>query len=206
MKKAMAINVMLSLVLSVCGPTRADMVYVATDGNDTTGNGSFEEPYRTIQRGLGIAISGDQVILKSGVYNGPGNQDVDFLGKAVTVRSLNPYDPCVVSATIIDCNGDPNNQHRAFFFWSGEDRNSVVKGLTITNGWCHDGGGVFCRSSSPTITNCRFNYNASDSSGGGMYVRDFSNPMVTNCAFIGNSALRGGGIYHTLFSNPIVTN
>jgi len=36
--------------------TQADTIYVATDGDDTTGNGSFGNPYETIQKGIDEAF------------------------------------------------------------------------------------------------------------------------------------------------------
>ena len=69
-------------------------------------------------------VYGVTVIVADGVYTGTGNRDIDFLGKAITVRSENGPNNCV-----IDCNGEG----RGFEFRSGEDANSVLAGFTITN-------------------------------------------------------------------------
>ena len=59
-----------------------------------------------------------------GTYTGPGNVDLDFLGKAIVVRSTDPLDPAVVLATVIDCEGDGGG----FRFLNGKSLDSTVVG------------------------------------------------------------------------------
>jgi parallel beta-helix repeat protein len=171
--------------------------------------------YPTIQAAINVATTGDEIVLQPGTYTGDGNRDIDFLGKAITVRSENGPNNC-----IIDCNGTEAEPHRGFCFHSGEDANSVVDGFTITNGYVASteydecGGGIYCEESSPTITNCTFSgnsvYGERYGLGGGMYNFN-SSPIVTNCTFSGNSAYGesrgcGGGMCNRERSNPTVTN
>jgi hypothetical protein len=55
-----------------------------------------------------------------------------------------------------------------------------------------DGGGMYNDSSSPMLSNCRFEMNAP---GGGIFSKS-SNLSLSNCAFIANSAALGGGMYN----------
>jgi parallel beta-helix repeat protein len=188
--------------------------------------------YGTIQAAIDASVNGNTVIVAPGTYTGTGNRDIDFLGKAITVRSTDPNDPNIVAATIIDCQGTSSSPYRGFYFHSGENVGSVLNGLTITNGYATYGGGISCdgssptitnctfsgnsayngcgmynSSSSPTITNCTFNGNSASYSGGGMYnYRSSSSPTITNCTFSDNSALYGGGILNSDHSNPTLTN
>ena len=82
-------------------------------------------PYPTIQSAINAAVDGDTVIVAPGTYTGLGNRNIDFLGKAITVRSENGPENC-----IIDC----QNSGRGFYFHTSEGPNSVLDGLTITNG------------------------------------------------------------------------
>jgi len=147
-----------------------------------------EQP--TIQAGIDAAVDGDSVLVSSGLYTGAGNRDIDFSGKKITVCS--EFGP---GSTGIDC----ENSGRGFFFGSGEDSLSVLDGFTILNGTAADiGGGIFCASSSPTITNCTITGNTAigeESLGGGIFCEE-SSPIITNCNLTGNSAAIGGPIFY----------
>jgi hypothetical protein len=91
--------------------------------------------YDTIQGAIDAASEGQTVIVAPKVYTGLGNRDLDFKGKAITVRSVEPDNPEVVEATIIHCQGSASNPHRGFYFHNNEDANSVLKGFTVTNGY-----------------------------------------------------------------------
>ncbi|MHC4387463.1 MAG: hypothetical protein ACYSX1_02530 [Planctomycetota bacterium] len=200
------------------------------DVGDPNEDGSRGHPFDAISEGIYAAVDGDTVVALMGTYTDTGNRDIDFSGKAITVRSADPNDPCVVASTIIDANGTPGDLHRGFIFQSGEDANSVLSGLTITMGyhergggilcgdssptlsnctitenWAENGGGIFSRDSSPTLTNCLFSQNLADADGGGVYC-EFSNPTLTNCTFSENLADRHGGGMFDYNSSPLLTN
>jgi parallel beta-helix repeat protein len=168
--------------------------------------------YPTIQSAINAAVDGDTVIVAPGTYTGDGNRDIDFLGKAITVRSADPNDPNIVAATIIDCNGTAKELHHGFCFKNGEDSYSILDGLTITNGYgmvlpagYTEGGGIACIGSSPTISNCRITGNTAADSGGGIYCQD-SNPTIISCTIIGNSANYGGGAIGCYKSSPEISD
>jgi len=136
--------------------------------SDPLEDGSAEHPYDAIQEGIDAAVDGDTVLVLDGRYTGDGNRDIDFGGRQITVRSENGPDTC-----IIDC----EHAGRGFYFHTGETADAAVEGITIMNGSTYDGGGVSCESSSPTITDCKFESNWSSWYGGGMYNSD-SSPTV----------------------------
>ena len=158
----------------------------------------------TIQAAIVAANPGDVVIVAPGTYP----EIIDFLGKAITVRSTDPTDPTVVMQTIIS----GFSAGHIVQCVSGEGVDTVLSGLVITGGNANAagngalGGGMFNLSSSPTVINCTFSGNSANVHGGGMYNND-SSPTVTNCLFSGNSAgTNGGGMYNANTSNPTVTN
>jgi hypothetical protein len=199
----------------------AGTIYVhGSDGNDewsglcATWDGGTCGPKRTIQAGINVAVAGDEVILAPVTYTGTGNRDCDFLGRAITVRSLNPDDPVVVAWTVVDCEAAIDNWHRGFNFVSAEGRDSVLAGLTIKNGcapliysppplgsWNHEGGAIAIKGSSPTIDRCVFINNQSYAGGGGAIISngvtspaDAGAPCIVGCTFVGNAARAYGGI------------
>jgi predicted outer membrane repeat protein len=171
--------------------------------------------YPAIQSAINAAVNGDTIIVAPGTYTGPGNRDIDFLGKAITVRSQSGPNNC-----IIDCNGTEEDLHRGFYFHSGEEQNSVLDGFTITNGCAHKGGAIKCDYySSPTITNCIIRGNISPyvyvpdpfvpmiilQDGGGIYCYN-SSPIIKKCCFIENTATAGGGAIFSGDGNAQVDN
>lgn len=152
----------------------------------------------TIQAAVNTALPGDEIIVADGTYTGAGNKNLDFGGKAITVRSESG-DPALC---IIDCENDGGG----FLFHSGEGAGSIVEGVTITNGSGNYGSGVYCRNnSSPTVINCIINGNSAHD-GGGVRCEASSSPILSNCTISGNLAeFEGGGVYCSR-GNPTFTN
>jgi parallel beta-helix repeat protein len=196
-----------------------DVFYVSPDGNDDWDGlapvwDGVHGPKLTIQASIDAAVDGDEVVLDTGTYTGDGNRDIDFLGKAITVRSLNGPETC-----IINCEGTESESHRGFYFHAGEGPDSVLSGLTITNGYAPKmqigkyirmlGGAIYCDYSSPVITNCIFRENISGWKGGAI-MSSGSKPKIINCLFQNNVAQWGGGLHTSAVygssQGPIMTN
>ena len=61
-----------------------------------------EKRYPVIQWAVDDADEGDEIVLDPGIYTGFGNREIDFFGKNLTLRSIDPADPVIVAATVID--------------------------------------------------------------------------------------------------------
>ena len=127
-------------------------------------------------------LDGDSIILAPGIYH----ENIDFKGKAITLRSADPHDPNVVAATIID----GSQAGSVVYFDNGEDPNSVISGVTIRNGEGTFGGGISCSSSSPSIFNCLIISNLSYGYGGGIFAQ--SDLTLTESTVSDNSATGDG--------------
>ncbi len=161
------------------------------------------DDYATIQDAIAASANGDTVIVRPGTYM----ENVDFLGRAITVRSeMGP------GLTLIDA----NQSGRSVTFQSGENANSLLEGFTLTGGDTTTGGGILCDASSPTI---RGNIIVGNSVnywpfgfGGGICCSNNSAPLITNNIISENSATAfGGGIYcghssPTIINNTILDN
>jgi len=156
--------------------------------------------YAKIQGAIDASSNGDTVIVRSGTYA----ENVDFVGKAITVKS----EMGAVVTTI-----DGNQKRSVVTFKSGEGLDSVLEGFTLTNGkgtfggYWYNGGGINCRSSSsPTITNNVISNNTAKHFGGGIGLED-SSPVIANNVISNNTAAGfGGGIGCNHNSSPEITN
>jgi len=189
------------------------IIYVDDDG---------PADFNNIQAAINDANNGDTTIVADGVYTGPGNRDIDFLGKAITVRSIDPNDPNIVAATVIDCNSGQWAplwaKHRGFYFHTAEAYDSIVDGFVIKNGYVAPGeygGGIYCYSASPTISNCIIAENTLPlcplagcpqpvGNSGGIYC-DRSSPRIIRCTIRKNRSSLGAGVYNR-DSSPLVDN
>jgi len=145
--------------------------------------------FDNIQAAIDDANDGDMILVSIGTYRGQGNRDINFAGKAITVTGVDPEDPYIVAATVIDC----ESAGRGFSFHSGEDANSVLAGLTITDGSADRGGAIRILTAGPTISNCIITGNTATSCGGGI---DGGGGVIANCTITGNTAtVDGGGVY-----------
>ncbi len=167
----------LAALLLGAGSAAGAMFFVNADG---TGD------YATIQAAIDAVAANSVIELADGVYAGAGNRDLDFHGKALTLRSASGHP----AACVIDCQG----AGRGFTFHTGETGTSAVKGITIRNGYAADyGGGVSCVGASPALLNCVITACEAELRGGGIYGSN-SEPVVNSCVIAGNTAQYGGGI------------
>ena len=191
------------LATSLTPTALADTIYVNGQTGDDAWDGLCEEwdggtcgPKATIQAGINAATDGDEVVVADGTYTGADNKNLDFGGKAITVRSASG-DP---ETCIIDCEEDG----RGFYFHSGETRTAVVDGLTITNGLVveDNGGGICCVGSGPTIINCVLSANDAEQGSGGGIHSEGGSPLIKDCRFddchcylVFFDGYGGGGVY-----------
>ncbi|MFC1890153.1 nitrous oxide reductase family maturation protein NosD [Thermodesulfobacteriota bacterium] len=149
----------------------------------------------TIQAGIDAAVDGDLVLVAPGIYV----ENIDFLGKAITLRSEAGSEGTVI---------DGNQAGSVVSFISGETRNAVINGFTIRNGFGYGGGGVLCWASSPAVSNCTITGNdAGDLNGGGICCVEGASPVITNCLITDNHSISGlfglgGGICCWVYEGP----
>ena len=133
-------------------------IFVSTNGNDFSGDGTLIQPYQTIQFAINQAVNGSIITILNGTYSGLGNTNLNLLGKQIIVQSQNG--PC---CTEIDGNG----VNRAFLVNQGEtSQNTWIQGLRIRN---------------TAATLAPLNY------GGGIFVEDNSGIGIRFCVFSDNT-------------------
>lgn len=191
----LAVSLFLMILAATVLP--ADTIYV-----DDNGPADFSN----IQAAIDDANDGDAVLVADGIYMGVGNLNLDFKGKAITVRSQNGPDKCIINCLMAG---------RGFTFHSGEDANSVLDGFTVTNGCLGNGAGIYCGSSSPTIRNCVITGNTAPwiqgfpgwfaTDGGGIGLQG-SSAVIANCIISNNTATESGGGIWSEVGSPTIVN
>jgi hypothetical protein len=147
--------------------------------------------YPTIQAAIDASINGDTISLENGRYDGPGNLNLDFGGRAIVLRSLsgNPI-YCVIGSGSLT-----PEEYRGFHFHSGEPSTAVVEGITIEHGEIIGGGGaVLCEGSSPTFRNVVIESNGNTA----VLVSGAASPTFVVCVFQRNDgafSCRGGSAH-----------
>lgn len=106
--------------------------------------------FDTIQSAVNDSNDFDTIEVSKGTFY----EMVDYSGKSIEIKSTDTNDWSVVYNTIIDVNGDPCG----VVFASGEDQNSIINGLTITN-----------------------------SANRAVYTRNYSMPVIKNCIIEDNN-------------------
>ena len=187
---------LLLIVVFFCPFAYGKIIYVNDDG---------QADFDNIQAAIDDANDGDTILVAPGIYTGEGNRDIDFKGKAIKVRSTDPNNLEIVKETIINCQGSEEYPHRGFQFVSDENRDSVLSGFKIINGFGPMiiqlsgyreslGGAILCMHSSPTIFNCVIERNFTIHLGGGAGIYCLnSNAAITKCTIQYNNAKYGGG-------------
>jgi hypothetical protein len=94
---------LLLLSLCICSITNATIFYISTTGNDNTGNGTIGNPYRTIFKGLNVAVSGDIIEVGAGTFNEntqlvlPVGVSIHGVSSAATIiKSTITYGPLLI--------------------------------------------------------------------------------------------------------------
>ena len=184
----------------------AGIIYVSATGSDDGGDGSAENPFETIQKGVDIAIDMDTVYVFNGIYEGGiviSNKSISLIGESREETKINqPISSPQIS--IIDSQSDTTR----------------VENFIIKRGSSNNGGGIYSSGSTIEIDNVYFEYNSSsnngaainsiestvkvqsstfnsntcDNSGGAIYVDPLTTCEIYNSSFTNNVALWGGAI------------
>lgn len=177
--------------------------YVSLDGNDNSGDGTLENPFRTIQHSIDVSSPYDTIIVENGTYV----ENIILNNRIIVLASEYIFsgDTLDINNTVID--GDSITTVVYFIHC---DSLATLTGFTIRNGFDtllynnKLGGGVLCRYSNPRIISDIITKNTSRY-GGGIFCLDYSNPSIIKTTIRDNYAVKnGGGIYCDYYSSPLI--
>jgi hypothetical protein len=153
--------------------------YVATTGNDTTGDGTVGNPYRTIQKGVNVSAAGDTVSVTAGAYG----ENVESLNSGTAVNPITILGVGSVSTRGFRANGEDYITLDNLTFtgiqntWDGHVRIEPTSDYIVVRN-CHFGPGVYAMSNDMT-------FDPSDDS--------INSPTVD---FVAEGFIAGGLIYY----------
>jgi hypothetical protein len=148
--------------------------------------------YGFIQQAIDDAQPGDEIVLNQGTYD----EDIDFGGKSLTLRSLDPNLPGAAAATVL-------HGRQTVVTISGAASGGTLAGLTLTGGTR----GIYCSIASPTMSRCRI----VGIRGPGIELRDAANPTITQCLIADNDGdgiamFKNAGARIVKLNAPVLTN
>jgi hypothetical protein len=156
-----------ALLVMVIEPNVPDAVIYHVDGvngSDLNTGLTKESAFATIQRGINATEDGDTVLVWPGVYNETVTQGINFMGKAITVKSA-------ADAAVLEVPG-----FTAVTFVRGEDTNSVLSNFVLRG----SNTGILALFANPTINNVT----VVDNDNG--VIADNADPLITNSIFYNN--------------------
>ena len=157
----------------------SEYVYVSPSGDDTGGDGSQDNPFQTIAKGVSYVYPGGTVYVASGTYD----ENSIYVDTSMTITGSSEQ------STII--NGD----NTGTIFYVGSGVNLVINNATLTDGQSYNGGAIY-NDGTVTINNCTLDYNTATNNGGAIYNDVNGMATITGCSLTNNYAVDGGAIYN----------
>lgn len=103
--------------------------YVATTGDDATGDGSIETPYATLKKAYGLASDGDTIIVAEGVYTKTTSGDLLNISKSILIQGAG------AGMTIFENSTDPvsaeNKSLGRFAMMSTSGKTLTIEDISI---------------------------------------------------------------------------
>ncbi|MFQ6604417.1 MAG: fibronectin type III domain-containing protein [Fidelibacterota bacterium] len=167
--------------------------YVSSSGNNAGGDGSYANPFSTVQAGINFAQPGDTVFVDVGTYDGP-----------IALREAD----IVLSGEYGETTLDGQNGNRILDIPAGLTSATVVENFKFTGGSALTGGAIRINGSNPVIRNNVFTGNLAGPSGSVLDISGGS-PLVTYNVFSDNSGNVinvGAGAQPEIVNNTLADN
>lgn len=161
--------------------------HIATNGSDSTGDGSMILPFATFQKAVDMSGDNDTVLVLPGVYSGTGNRQIKILNKSsLVIKSQDgPFE------TVIDLTPDSIPYRGIDIIADDSSYTAVLDGFAIRFGDSYKVVGTALRieGAAVSVRNCRFEYNSKSA----VYIKQ-TGADILNCVFLGNTMYTGGAM------------
>jgi len=173
---------------------------IGADEASPVWNLTSQRKYSLIQTAVDTANDFDRIVVTRGRYF----ENINFLGKQITLTGPDPNDWTMVASTIIDANAADS----VVTFSHTEGPNSILTGFTITGGNAFYGGGIKCEPAAPTITTNIIRNNQAGYKGGGIYCYGptHQTAIISNNIIKDNHAIKAGALFCDTGTSVAITN
>lgn len=174
----------LGLCLAHAGLASAAAWHLDPEGDDLSGTGAPEAPFRSLAHAIAGASGGDSLLLAPGTYTGEGQHDLLVQGIGLEIIGLAGSDSTILA---LDSLGT------GFTFLDAPLDSSSLSGLTIRDGLGDVGAALRLKHGFFQVRDCRFTDNASGEDGGAVYVHPDAELLLESSRFSGNRTEDSGG-------------
>ena len=193
------------LIVLIISFVKGNILHVSTTGDDESGDGSVDNPYLTIQKGIDEASSMDTVLVLNGIWQGGvtiDNKQITLMGESMDDTKLNI---AITEPNISILNNSDTVRIENLKIKRGNAElggsalnvsNSLVaaKNLDLSNNMGLHGGAIYLSQSRMSLKDSRIYLNSCDSLGGAIYVEN-SKLELSGTELSNNSSYKGGAIY-----------
>ena len=204
------------LILFIISIVKGNILHVSTTGDDESGDGSANNPYLTIQKGIDEASSMDTVLVLNGIWQGGvtiDNKQITLMGESMDDTKLNI---AITEPNISVLNNSDTVRIENLKIKRGNAElggsalnisNSLVvaKNLDLSNNMGLHGGAIRLAYSEMFLKDSRIYLNSCDSLGGAIYVEN-SKLEISGLVLSNNSAHLGGAVHLDSTSTVSVHN
>ncbi|MBC8400483.1 MAG: right-handed parallel beta-helix repeat-containing protein, partial [Candidatus Marinimicrobia bacterium] len=198
---------MVSAIPEYMGP----VWYVDAENGSSFGEGSSGDPLREIQDAIDMAVEGDTVLVRPGIYDRSDDQEITFYRQDMAgPKNIVLMSSAGADSTVIDGEGT----HRLFDISHGTDTTLQIIGFTIISGGENDGYGSAIRidwQSSVIFKNCIIEN--STANGTGIMLGNNAMGRFIDCTIRGSSNLASdqwqtvqGGAFYVHGNSKLVLN
>ena len=179
-----------SEIISDSAPEKLSEIYVTSDASDEMGNGSSQNPFKSLECAINNSENDSTIYLNDGNYVGDKNRNLK-IDKSITIIGKSQQN------TII--NGESSG---ILFNVTSKSRLTLIN-VTLINGHStENGGSIYCDGGEINIKNCIVKNSNADVNGGAIY-NNLGTLNIENTSFINNSASDYGGVLYTLGTTSI---
>ncbi|MDG2292669.1 MAG: hypothetical protein P8L37_08405, partial [Phycisphaerales bacterium] len=160
-----------------------DKVTVDGNGIDDPANGQFT----SIQGAIDASYDGMTISVMAGTYPGDGDSVITLPAHGITMTGIGGAENTIINA---------QSQRRGLIGDGCGDNGTVIQGLTFTNGYADNGGGILLNDCSVELRDCIIIANNATDNGGGIDACG-AGIVIDSCSFSENNCTNHGGAIHS---------